>query len=99
MHQSNKEVWPQIKKHLCLWHIHQICLKQACIKSKVTLIPVIVPKMLKHIMYNMDCSDDKEIDIWANNELTKVANVFFLKAFGYYVKLEWLTKAKLYGGR
>jgi len=50
-------------------------------------------------MYNMDCSDDKEIDIWANNELTKVANVFFLKAFGYYVKLEWLTKAKLYGGR
>ncbi len=55
--------------------------------------------MLKHIMYNMDCSDDKEMDIWANNDLTKVANVFFLKAFWCYMKLEWLTKAKLYGGR
>ncbi len=77
MHQSNKEVWPQIKKHLCLWHIHQTCLKQVCIKSKVTLIHVIVPKMLRHIMYNMDCSDDKEMGIWANCELTKVTNIFF----------------------
>jgi hypothetical protein len=50
-------------------------------------------------MYNMDCSDDKEMDIWANDKSTKVANVFFKKAFWCYMKLEWLTNAKLYGGR
>jgi hypothetical protein len=67
----------QSKKHLYLWHIHQTCLKQPCIKSKVTFIHAIVPKMLRRIMYNMDCSDDKEMDIWANDKSTKVANVFF----------------------
>lgn len=49
-------------------------------------------------MYNMDCSDDKEMDIWANSELTKVANDFSKNAFWCYMKLEWLPKAKLHGG-
>jgi hypothetical protein len=69
----HKMVWPNTKVFLCLWHIRQVWLKQACIKIKDAATCIAALRSLGE-MHNINCPENQDIDAWAKSEVEKVAN-------------------------
>jgi hypothetical protein len=90
-------MWRNTKVFLCLWHIRQAWLKQACIKIKDATTCITTLRSLGEIMHNTNCSEDQYIDAWAKSEVERMANkLIVVEAFWRYVKLEWLAKTKMW---
>ncbi len=91
------EVWPQTKIFLCLWHVQRAWLKQACIKIKDTSIHANALKVLAHIMYNIDCPNDRKLDSWAKVELASLMNEMpIVDSFWSYIEFGWLQKNEMW---
>ncbi len=89
-------MWPRTKVFLCLWHVRQTWLKQTCIKIKDGPNHATTLKSLGEIMYNIECLDDRKMDVWAKSKVERVANnLLVVKAFWMYVRLEWLLKTTM----
>jgi len=86
-----KQVWPGTKVLLCLWHVIRAWLKQACIKIKDISTCASTFKVLGNVMYNTNCLNDQELDLWAKVEFARVANEMHIaNSFWSDIKFEWL---------